>query len=434
MKALLPLLLSAISFGFFNDLNSQCAAQIQGPSQAISNCIGPQVSVLATGPGPYQYSWFSSSLSIQSSGSANPMLSTNIPGWHSFGVYVVDSNNCTSLAIDSIEFFAPVHTFYQTYCSLPDSVCILDCPMTVQGWTFTDSLSNTVNLPLNSCVGIVGPGSYELFGIYDMNCTVMHTYQVIQDCGSGSGCSASIQGPSQAISNCVGPQFSATATGPGPYQYTWFSPSLTITSPSSAVTTLSTNSPGWHSISVYVVDANNCTALATDSIQFFAPVDTFNQTYCSLPDSICILDCPMIIQGWTYTDSLNNTINLPLNPCIPIIGPGNYSLFGIYDMNCTVMHTYVLTEDCNGTAINDQENNTDLKIYPNPCSEVLYLADNGIKYKEWYLTDLSGRQMDAGRMEAERQEIQVKSLPSGSYMLHVRSTEEWLHFRIQKQE
>ena len=99
-----PLLfLTIIGFGLFNNLNAQCAAQIQGPSQAISNCNGPQVSVLATGPGPYQYSWFSSTLSIQSSGSASPMLSTATPGWHSYGVYVVDSNNCTSLAVDSIE-------------------------------------------------------------------------------------------------------------------------------------------------------------------------------------------------------------------------------------------------------------------------------------------------------------------------------------------
>jgi|694.fasta_scaffold56237_3 hypothetical protein len=429
-----PLLfLTIIGFGLFNNLNAQCAAQIQGPSQAISNCNGPQVSVLATGPGPYQYSWFSSTLSIQSSGSASPMLSTATPGWHSYGVYVVDSNNCTSLAVDSIEFFAPVDTFYQTYCSLPDSVCILDCPMMVQSWTFTDSLNNTVNLPLTSCVGIVGPGTYTLFGIYDMNCTVMHTYQVIQDCGSGSFCSASIQGPSQAISNCVGPQVTATATGPGPYQYTWFSPSLTITSPSSATTMISATSPGWHTLSVYVIDANNCTSIATDSIQFFAPVDTFPQTYCSLPDSICILDCPMIIQGWTYTDSLNNTINLPLDSCVAIVGPGSYNLFGIYDMNCTVMHTYLLTEDCNGTAINAQESNQGFEVYPNPFTEVLYFSAKDFKSQKWYLTDISGRQVGLGIMDAELQELQVESLPSGSYLLHLGNNTEMRHFRIQKQ-
>jgi hypothetical protein len=425
------LILPIAFFGFQIQVNAQCVASIQAPSQAISNCTGPQVSVVASGLGPYQYSWSSPSLTIQPQTGASPTVSTNTPGWHTLNVVVVDSNNCTSVATDSIQFFPPVATFTQTYCTLPDSVCILDCPMLVQGWTYTDNQGSTSNLPLTPCVSIVGPGSYELFGIYDMNCTAIHTYLVSQDCGSGSGCTASIQAPSQAISNCTGPQATATASGPGPYQYSWTSPTLNIVSPTSATTILSANSPGWHTINVNVVDSNNCTALATDSIEFFLPVDTFTQTYCTLPDSVCILDCPMLVQGWTYTDNQNNTINLPLTPCVSIVGPGSYKVFGIYDMNCTAVHTYLVAEDCGGVSILEQID-WEIEAFPNPFSESIVLRMGGNRARTWELLDVYGRVVNRGEAKTDLEKIETTDLPSGVYLLHVSDGERRKSYRMVK--
>jgi hypothetical protein len=288
----------------------------------------------------------------------------------------------------------------------------------VQGWTYTDSLNNTVNLPLSACVGIMGPGSYALFGIYNMNCTVMHTYVVTEDCGSGSGCSASIQAPTQAISNCTGPQVSASASGPGPFQYTWSSPTLNIAAANSATTTVSTLTPGWHTLTVMVVDSNNCTAMATDSVEFFPPVTTFYQTYCNLPDSVCILDCPMMVQGWTYTDSLNNTVNLPLSACVGIMGPGSYALFGIYNMNCTVMHTYVVTEDCGGMNVTEQVEGS-LQITPNPFSGFINLTFAGKTPRFWMLWDLWGRKIAEGLVHSEHEQISTTWIPPGVYTLQL---------------
>lgn len=425
------LILPIAFFGFQIQVNAQCVASIQAPSQAISNCTGPQVSVVASGLGPYQYSWSSPSLTIQPQTGASPTVSTNTPGWHTLTVVVVDSNNCTSVATDSIQFFPPVATFTQTYCTLPDSVCILDCPMLVQGWSYTNNQGSTSNLPLTPCVSIVGPGSYELFGIYDMNCTAIHTYLVSQDCGSGSGCTASIQAPSQAISNCTGPQATATASGPGPYQYSWTSPTLNIVSPTSATTILSANSPGWHTINVIVVDSNNCTALATDSIEFFLPVDTFIQTYCTLPDSVCILDCPMLVQGWTYTDNQNNTINLPLTPCVSIVGPGSYKVFGIYDMNCTAVHTYLVAEDCGGMSVLEQID-WEIEAFPNPFSESIVLRMSGNRARAWELLDVYGRVVNRGEVYVELGEIETGGLPSGVYLLHVSDGERRKSYRMVK--
>ena len=303
--------------------------------------------------------------------------------------------------------------------------------MLVQGWSYTNNQGSTSNLPLTPCVSIVGPGSYELFGIYDMNCTAIHTYLVSQDCGSGSGCTASIQAPSQAISNCTGPQATATASGPGPYQYSWTSPTLNIVSPTSATTILSANSPGWHTINVIVVDSNNCTALATDSIEFFLPVDTFIQTYCTLPDSVCILDCPMLVQGWTYTDNQNNTINLPLTPCVSIVGPGSYKVFGIYDMNCTAVHTYLVAEDCGGMSVLEQID-WEIEAFPNPFSESIVLRMSGNRARTWELLDVYGRVVNRGEVYVELGEIETGGLPSGVYLLHVSDGERRKSYRMVK--
>jgi hypothetical protein len=97
------------------------------------------------------------------------------------------------------------------------------------------------------------------------------------------------------------------------------------------------------------------------------------------------------------------------------------------------MHTYLLTEDCNGTAINAQESNQGFEVYPNPFTEVLYFSAKDFKSQKWYLTDISGRQVGLGIMDAELQELQVESLPSGSYLLHLGNNTEMRHFRIQKQ-
>jgi len=410
-------------------LVSQCSSLIQGPSQAISNCTGPQVTAIPSGPGPYQYSWTSPTLNVVSPNSATTVVSASTAGWHILNVLVVDANLCTSMTIDSIQFFHPVDSFVQTYCTLPDSVCILDCPMLVQGWSYTDIQGGTTNLPLTPCVSIVGPGSYKVFGIYDMNCTAVHTYVVSQDCGSG--CTASIQAPSQAISNCTGPQVSATASGPGPYQYSWVSPTLNVVSPTSATTVISANSPGWHTISVYVVDSNNCTSVATDSIEFFMPVDTFMQTYCTLPDSVCILDCPMLVQGWSYTDNVNNTINLPLSPCVSIVGPGSYKVFGVYNMNCTAVHTYLVTEDCGGMG-NLEESGAEVGVFPNPFSEFINLKTNGNGPGSWLVLDMYGRVVKQGAINLEGHTIGTSDLVAGVYTVQIAIGGRLRHYRLVK--
>lgn len=105
------LILPIAFFGFQIQVNALCVASIQAPSQASSNCTAPYVSVVASGLGPYQYSWSSPSLTIQPQTGASPTVSTNTPGWHTLIVVVVDSNNCTSVATDSILFFSLAATF-----------------------------------------------------------------------------------------------------------------------------------------------------------------------------------------------------------------------------------------------------------------------------------------------------------------------------------
>jgi hypothetical protein len=192
IRSLLVLILLTVFINFNG--YSQCSAVIDAPSAAIANCVGPQITATATGPAPYLFNWSSPTITFSSTTIGNPTISSTTYGWQVINLIVIDDNGCTSIATDSVEFFPPVTTFNKIYCTLPDSICILDCPMTVQGWTYTDTLGNTSNLPLTDCVQITGPGDYELFGIYESNCTVIHTYHVVKDCGGG-GCSATIDAP-----------------------------------------------------------------------------------------------------------------------------------------------------------------------------------------------------------------------------------------------
>lgn len=180
---------------------------------------------------------------------------------------------------------------------------------------------------------------------------------------------------------------------------------------------VSSTTAGWHVINVVIVDANMCTSVATDSIEFIAPNATFNSTYCDLPDSICILDMPMQVQGWTYTDNLGNETSLPLTDCVQIIGPGDYELFGIYDMNCTVLHTYHVEQDCSALGIEEHVNSTNELIYPNPVHDLMNVKLNSKDCKNWEILDVSGNKLISQHVESEVFEIDLSTLSSGYYMI-----------------
>ncbi len=396
-----------------------CSSTIDAPTVAIANCNGPQISATATGSGPYQYSWSSPSITFSSTIVADPYISSMILGWQTITLVIIDNNNCTSVVTDSIEFIAPIDTIYQTYCVLPDSVCVLDIPLMQNlGWTYTDTSGVTISLTSTDCIQIIGPGEYVFSGVYESNCTVIHSYSVTQDCGTG--CSGEIIAPDAGISNCSGHQINATSTGPGPYQYTWSSPTVMFSSTTIADPIISSSTQGWQYYSVAIIDSNNCTAFVTDSIQFLAPIDTIYQTYCTLPDSVCVLDIPIeSFLGWTYTDLFGSTVNLPSTDCVAIIGPGDYNFTGVYEWNCTVIHTYVVSEDCGNIGIDEVFDEYEPFIYPNPATSEINIRLPSSKCDRWEIVDLFGKICLSGSSDQSKFMIELEDIAAGPYFVRI---------------
>jgi hypothetical protein len=406
------------TYNVTQDCGGVCSVEIDVPAMAIANCTGPQVTATATGPGPYQYVWSSPTIVFLPATVGNPSISSTTTGWQYITVIVIDSLNCTSIISDSIEFFAQDATFNITYCSLPDSICAVGSPSSISSWSYTDTLGVSMNLPGTSCTPILGPGIYELFAVYDLNCTVIHTYNVTEDCGTG--CSGQIIAPNAAISNCSGPQITATSTGPSPYQYSWSSPTISLSSTTVADPYISSSTQGWQYISVFIVDANNCTSLVTDSIQFFSPVDTIYQTYCTLPDSVCILDLPLVsFLGWSYTDLSGATTNLPSTDCVEIVGPGNYVFTGVYEGNCTVIHTYAVSEDCGNIGIDEVFDEYETFIYPNPATSEINVRLPSSKCDRWEIVDLFGKTFLSGSADQNEFKIELHDISAGTYFVRV---------------
>ena len=237
---------------------------------------------------------------------------------------------------------------------------------------------------------------------------------------SQGSCSSTINASSAAISNCNGIQISVSSTGAGPYQYVWSSPTLTISSTTIADPFVSSTTYGWQEITVVVIDGNNCTSVATDSIQFLAPFDTLYQTYCTLPDSVCALDIPILeILSWTYIDSSGTSTALPATNCVAIVGSGEYNFLGVYEPNCTVVHTYIVEEDCSSIGIEENLNDDELLIYPNPATSEINIQLPNSNCDRWEIIDLFGKTCLSGSSDQSNVTIGLSDIETGTYFVRV---------------
>lgn len=163
-------------------------------------------------------------------------------------------------------------------------------------------------------------------------------------------CSTDIIAPTLAISNCTGPQLSATVVGTGPFMFNWSSSApSTLSSSTSATPTISSSGPGPVTVTLVTVDGGGCTSFDTVTIMFYTPTDTFDYYFCSYPDTICPLPLAMLgSPSWTFVDSSGGTTALPNLPggCVEIIQMGVYKMFGVYVTACTVNHTYMVYDTC----------------------------------------------------------------------------------------
>ncbi len=72
------------------------------------------------------------------------------------------------------------------------------------------------------------------------------------------------------------------------------------------------------------------------------------------------------------------------------------------------------------TSLAENENEVSLQVYPNPAKELITLSSS-VKHigSNFQITDIQGRVVETGKISNQLVNIDIKSLPSGSYFIHV---------------
>lgn len=154
---------------------------------AISNCTGPNLTSTASGVGALTYVWSGGpNISFNSPNTASTTVSSSTPGVEVITLTVTDSTGCIATNNMNITFYYPTDTFYYNFVCLPDSICTLPIPtIGTISWTYYPLSGGPSSAAGNtSCINATMQGTYELFTIYESNCTVIHKYIVTDSCGT----------------------------------------------------------------------------------------------------------------------------------------------------------------------------------------------------------------------------------------------------------
>lgn len=103
------------------------------------------------------------------------------------------------------------------------------------------------------------------------------------------------------------------------------------------------------------------------------------------------------LQGYTYTDKN------------PILGTSYYKLAQVDNDNIVKLERVIV--------VNYGVDGAEVRIYPNPVSEILSIQNTSIKYKQAILYDLSGKILGRYNLNSDVTSINVSKLSKGMYML-----------------
>ncbi len=164
-----------------------CSVNLGADIDAISNCTGPMVTATGSGTGTLSYAWSgSTNITFSDPTLSSTMVSSTAPGTETITVTMTDGTGCVATDQMNIMYYYPTDTFYYNFLCLPDSICIL--PINTIGsisWTYYDASGGSSPAGNTPCIVANLQGTYELFTIYETNCTVIHKYIVSDSCGTG---------------------------------------------------------------------------------------------------------------------------------------------------------------------------------------------------------------------------------------------------------
>lgn len=117
---------------------------------------------------------------------------------------------------------------------------------------------------------------------------------------------------------------------------------------------------------------------------------------------------------WVDCDANNTAIPGAVNQFFTATTSGNYAVV-ITQGNCTSTSNCVAVTDA--SLVENQE--TMVRVYPNPCSDVLYIESSFMEQVNFQLFDGKGRLVLNGQIDEVNDSISLKNLNAGLYLLHI---------------
>ena len=367
------------------DANISCNGMMDGMASAM----------VSGGTAGYTYLWSSADTSASVSGLAAG----------SYSVFVIDANGCMDSA--------------SLVISEPDSLMLsasvdadVSCNGLMDGSASTSVMGGTMpysylwsNASTSSSLTGVGAGSYNVVVTDSNGCMDSASVMITEP--------DSLFAHIDSVMNVVcfgdsnGMAYGSATGGTVSYNYSWSNGDVTSTA--SGLT------PG--AVSVTVTDANGCTSVTTDSIDydFELPVVDLGPDV-TVTDSVVVVSPTGDFISYLWSDSTSDSsLTVTTNGTVWLIATDSNGCMNSDTINISLWPTGVETVD----------NSIQLSVYPNPTHGELTIetAGFGTDQINWTLHSLDGRSVASGNLLQRRgvNSINLEQVPAGTYMLNVSS-------------
>ena len=212
---------------------------------------------------------------------------------------------------------------------------------------------------------------------------------------------------------CVSGDTTVLSGPTGYYSYTWTGPV------SGNTQTIKTGTPG-----TYTLVASTYTGCTPPPFYYTVTKGSFSTlSVTATNDSICTgASSTLTASGaTTYTWSSNassattNTVSVS-----PIIST-TYTVIGTDNNGCVDTTKQVIHINNCTTGINDLKVSDEVKVYPNPANNVLYVSCKA-KGSVLYITDLLGNKVKQVHADTELSTVDLSDLNEGVYFLNIKTT------------
>jgi hypothetical protein len=147
--------------------------------------------------------------------------------------------------------------------------------------------------------------------------------------------------------------------------------------------------------------------------------------------------------GCTASDQVTITVNYPSTNTITTTAQGSYTLNGqVYTASGTYTQTLTNANGCDSTIIlnltisnvglDENQFNTEVKLYPNPTHGVVSLqVSNDLTGSKFELVDAVGKVVLHGVIQTEQSQLDLSVLKNGMYLFRLQNDSRFI--RIMKQ-